>query len=100
MLKFQGFKFNVGDWLARHELLCFVLMTLSFLGFGLFSLDLLRLVSANGAYLLASGWIGLLDGGLAQLLALSLSALAAMAAYLLFKLCEHVLVQRLAHSRH
>jgi membrane protein DedA with SNARE-associated domain len=66
------------DWLAAHAPACFVLMSLSFVVFGLLSLDLVRLVSANAGFLLRAGWDGLLaDGGLVQLLELSLSALAA-----------------------
>lgn len=84
-------------WLAAHVPVCFVLMALSFVLFGILSLDLVRLVSANAGFLLRAGWDGLLDGGLQQLLELSLNALAAIAAYLCFKLCEHVLVHRLAH---
>ena len=86
-------------WLATHGVASFLLMTLAFLGFGLLSLDLVRLVSANAGYLSSTGWAGLLDGGLAQLLELVVNALAAIAAYLVFKLCEHVLVHRLAHGR-
>jgi hypothetical protein len=86
-------------WLARHGLGCFLLMTLSFVAFGLLSLDLVKLVSANAGFLLRAGWMGVADGGLVQLLELCASALAAIAAYLLFKLCEHVLLQRLAYRR-
>ena len=84
-------------WLSTHEFACFLLMTLAFVVFGLLSLDLVRLVSANAGFLLRAGWDGVLDGGLLQLLELGLTALAAIGAYLVFKLCEHVLVHRLAH---
>lgn len=87
-------------WLQTHALACFLLMTAAFLVFGLLSLDLVRLVSANARFLAGTGWMGLWeDGGLRQLLELCLNALLAIAAYLVFKLCEHVLVQRLAHRR-
>ena len=87
------------DWLSRHALAAFLLMTLAFVLFGLLSLDLVRLVSANAGYLLSNGWQGWVDGGFLQLLELVLSALAAIAAYLVFKTCEHVLVQRLLQRR-
>jgi hypothetical protein len=88
------------NWLAAHAPVCFLLMSLSFVVFGLLSLDLVRLVSANTGFLLRAGWDGFFaDGGLVQLLELCLSALVAIAAYLVFKLCELVLVQRLAHAR-
>jgi hypothetical protein len=74
-------------------------MTLAFLLFGLLSLDLVRLVSANASLLAVVGWMGWWDGGPRQLLELLLNALLAMAAYLVFKLCEQVLVQRLSQGR-
>lgn len=83
-------------WLLAHRIACFMLMTVAFLCFGLLSLDLVRIVSANAGFLWSHGWDGLLDGGLRQLVELVLSAFGAIAAWLLFKLCEHALVQRLA----
>ena len=88
------------DWLAAHELICFVLMTVAFLLFGLLSLDLVKVLSANAGYLWMNGWEGLMDGGFRQLLELCGTALLAIAAYLAFKLCEHVLLHRLSHRRH
>ncbi|MBI3347485.1 MAG: hypothetical protein HY020_09790 [Burkholderiales bacterium] len=82
-------------WLRRHRVACFGLMVLSFIGFGLLTLDLVRVVSANAALLSTYGWQALEDGGLRQLLELVGSAIAAMAAWLLFKVCETVLVQSL-----
>ena len=84
-------------WLSSHGLVAFLLMTLTFVLFGLLSLDLVRLVSANADYLLSNGWAGWLDGGFVQLLELAINALLAIASYLSFKLCEHVLVHRLAY---
>lgn len=85
-------------WLNRHIAACFVLMTLSFLVFGILSLDLVKLVSANAGFLWRAGWDGLMDGGFAQLLELVASAVAGIASYLVFKLCEHVLVDKLANK--
>ena len=82
-------------WLRRHRFGCFGLMVLSFVVFGLLTLDLVRLVSANAALLSSYGWQGLQDGGLRQLLELLVSCVGAMAAWLLFKLCETVLIQSL-----
>lgn len=82
-------------WLSRHSVFCFVLLTLSFIVFGALSLDLIRLFGANASFLLAHGWAAVLEGGVRQLFELVLSATLAMAAYLLFKLCEHALVHRL-----
>lgn len=80
-------------WLRRHRIACFCIMVLSFMAFGLLTLDLVRLVGANAALLSTYGWQALEDGALRQLLELLLSAVAAMAAWLLFKVCETVLVQ-------
>ena len=82
-------------WLRRHRLACFGLMVLGFMSFGLLTLDLVRLVSANAAFLSEYGWQGLQDGGLRQLLELLASCIGAMAAWLLFKVCETLLVQSL-----
>ena len=82
-------------WLRRHRIACFALLVLSFMAFGLLTLDLVRLVSANVAFISDNGWQGLRDGGLAQLTELVLSAAAAMAAWLQFKVCETLLLQSL-----
>ncbi len=86
-------------WLSAHFLVTFVLLTVSFMLFAIVTLDLARVVTANAAYISSNGWEGLLDGGLQQFAELSLGAVMAMAFYLLFKLCEHVLTHRLAHAR-
>ncbi len=85
-------------WLRRHRIACFGLMVLSFIAFGLLTLDLVRVVGANVAFLRDNGWQGVQDGGLRQLLELLLSAVAAMAAWLMFKLCETLLLQSLTRS--
>lgn len=82
-------------WLRRHRVACFGVMVLSFIAFGLLTLDLVRLVSVSAAFISDNGWQGLQDGGLRQLLELLASVIAAMLAWLLFKVCETVLVQSL-----
>jgi hypothetical protein len=86
-------------WLRRHPLACFLLMTASFIGFGYLTVDLIRLLSSNANFVLAYGWLALEIGALQQLGELWLAALLAMACYLLFKLCEQVLVQWLAQRQ-
>jgi hypothetical protein len=85
-------------WLRRRRWACFAVMTLGFMAFGLLTLDLLRLVTANAAFLFDNGWQGLLDGGLRQLLELLASCVGAMAAWLLFKLGETLLIQSLTNK--
>ncbi|MET3106496.1 hypothetical protein AAKU67_001208 [Oxalobacteraceae bacterium GrIS 2.11] len=84
-------------WLVKHYVATYFLMVGLFLAFGLLSLDLVKYVSANANYLLETGLMGLLDGGLTQLIELILTSLFAVLAYLGFKLCEHALVERAAH---
>jgi hypothetical protein len=81
--------------LRRQPWACFGLMCLSFLAFGWLTLDLVRLLGANAAFVSDNGWQGLQDGGLAQLAQLLASTGAAMAAWLMFKLCETLLLQSL-----
>jgi hypothetical protein len=85
-------------WLCQHSLVSFLLLTLSFVVFGKLSFDIVHLFSANAEYLLDNGWAGMVDGGLQQLLELILSVCAAMAAYMLFKLCEQALLERMRHQ--
>lgn len=91
MFTFSGFT----GWLRRHRLACFGLMVAAFIVFGLLTLDLVRVVSANVAFITDNGWLGLQEGGLRQLLELLATSVAAMAAWLLFKVCETLLVQSL-----
>jgi len=86
-------------WLCDHGVACFVLLTFSFLVFGKLSFDLIHLFSANADYLLDNGWTGLVDGGLQQLLELLATSCGAMIAYLIFKLCENAMVERLRHHQ-
>lgn len=88
---------NIVAWLGRHTISCFLLMSLCFIFFGLFSLDLVRVFSANAEYIFSNGVAGLMDGGLLQLLELCLGAMGAMICYLVFKICEHILVHKIAH---
>ena len=85
-------------WLRRHPLASFLLMTLSFIAFGYLTLDLVRLIGSNTAFIVAHGWVALASGGLQQFAELSLSALLAMACYLLFKLSEQALLKRLSED--
>lgn len=87
-------------WLHRHRVICFLLMTVSFIVFGALSLDLVRLVKVNGNLLWEHGLQGVMDGGLQQLAELWLSAFGAIGCYLVFKLCEHILVLYLATRKH
>ncbi|MDM8349212.1 hypothetical protein P8H27_09905 [Pseudomonas sp. sp1636] len=83
-------------WLHRHLVVSFLLMTVSFLAFGYFTIDLVHLLSSNTVFIVRHGWMALMSGGLLQFAQLTLMALLAMACYLLFRLCEQAVVQRLS----
>ncbi len=78
--------------------LTFVVMGLAFFCFGMVSLDLLRLLHANAALIVANGAMALADGGALQLLQLIADGYLAMLAYVVMKTCEHTLSHWLADS--
>ena len=84
-------------WFRRVVLakpwLAFIVMVLSFFAFGIGTLNLFHLLSANGRFLLTYGWEAIVDGGLRQLVELLANSFLAMMAYVVFKACEH----RLSH---
>ena len=90
---------KVFAWLCAHAVACFILLTVSFLVFGKLSYDLIHLFTANAEYLADNGWVGLIEGGFQQLLELILSAFGAMAAYMMFKLCEHAMTECLRYKK-
>jgi hypothetical protein len=71
-------------------------MTVSFIAFGVLTVDLVRLIAANTDFVFSYGLSALVDGGLRQFLELWLGALLAMALYMVFKFCEQVLLHRLS----
>ena len=84
-------------WLVCHSLATYILMAVSATLFGVLSLDMAHYVSANAEYLLENRWVGVLEGGFAQFIDLWTKILLGTAAYLVFKLCEHALIERVAH---
>jgi len=90
----------VRGWFRRQVLsrrwACFAVMVLSFLAFGAGTLNLFFILRANLGLLAEHGWQAVMDGGLLQLADILVSGCASMAAYIVFKACEHRLVQWLA----
>lgn len=84
------------DWLVRNSIATLVLMALSFVAFGTLSVNLVSYASANANYLLSYGWEAFKDGGLQQLLELWVQIFIAIGTYLVFKLSEHALIERIA----
>jgi hypothetical protein len=77
----------------------FALLVLSFLVFGAGTYNLFLLLKANLELIARHGLQALADGAASQFAELLLSAVFGMAAYVLFKACEHQLVQRLCHPK-
>jgi hypothetical protein len=80
--------------ILRPYWLCFLVMGLSFVGFGLGTLNLIYVFKANADLLATHGWMALADGGFQQLVEILLTGYASLLAYIVFKACEH----RLAHG--
>jgi hypothetical protein len=90
------------DWiyfLFRNPLLTFVLLGLFFLLFGLTSINLFFLLKANINLFLEYGLMVIDDGALDQLVELLGSAYLSMLFWLLFRICERILVERLTKKR-
>jgi hypothetical protein len=83
--------------LARRWL-TFVVLCLGFAVFGACTLNLFVLLRANLALVADNGLMALLDGAAQQFLELMLTLAAGMAAYIVFKACEHRLVHGLTHT--
>lgn len=78
----------------------FLVMGLSFVVFGAGSLNLFYVFKANVTLLLEHGWQAAMDGGGQQLAEILFTGYASMAAYLVFKACEHSLVHWLGEPSH
>jgi hypothetical protein len=87
------------DFLFRRPRLTFALMGALFLLFGVTSVNLFVLLKANIDLFLEYGAMVIADGALQQLAELLGSAYLSMLFYLLFKVCERILVERLTAKR-
>lgn len=93
---------RLGAWFRRAVLarrwLTFVVLGLAFFVFGSGSVNLFFLLKANGELLAEHGWQAAMDGGARQLVELLASGYVSMAAYVVFKACEHALVHGLVDA--
>ncbi len=80
-------------WVLARPWLSFVVMSFSFLAFGAGTLNLIDLFQANARFIAEQGWQAVMDGALLQLVELVVTGTVSMAAYVVFKTCEH----RLSH---
>ncbi len=93
---------RIPAWFQRTVLarrwLTFVVMGLAFFGFGAGSLNLFFLLKANTTLLAEHGWMAAMDGGARQLIELLVTGYLSVAAYVVFKACEHALVHHLCDA--
>lgn len=87
------------DFLYARPRLTFVLMGVLFLLFGVTSVNLFVLLKMNIDLFIQYGAMVIADGAVEQLVDLIGSAYLSMVFYILFKVCERVLVERLTASR-
>jgi len=80
--------------LYEHAWLAFLLMGLSFVLFGVATLNLLYIFRAAWEFLVTHGWDAVREGVLMQIAELVVSGYLAAAFYVLFKVCEKALVER------
>jgi hypothetical protein len=86
-------------FLARRWWLAFILLGVTFVLGGLVTLNLLHTLSANFEFLSSYGFEALREGGFRQLVEIIVSGYFAAACYVVFKLCEKVLVERLSKKQ-
>lgn len=76
-------------WILSRLWLTFVVLGVSFFVFGAATVNLGRLLLANSLLLSHYGWQAVMDGALWQLVDLVITGYLSMAAYIVFKTCEH-----------
>lgn len=77
----------------------FIVLGISFLIFGASTVNLGQLLMSNARVLNEYGWQAAMDGALRQLAELVSTGYLGMAAYVVFKTCEHRLSDWLGHGR-
>lgn len=82
--------------IAQRPLLVFLLQGLFFVLFGVSSLNLVYLFKANIELVLQHGWLALVSGAAWQFAELVLLGYLSAAFFVAFKVCEKLLVDRLA----
>ena len=86
-------------FLYRRWWVAFIGLGVSFVLFGFVTLSLLHTLMANFEFLSMYGIEAAREGGLQQLLEIVVSGYFAAASYVVFKLCEKVLVERLTTDK-
>lgn len=83
--------------LTFHWTVTILLMAVFGLLFGLVSLNIISLLHTNFSLIAKHGAMALMDGALIQLLQLLGYGFLSLIFWLLFKACEHVLVDKMSH---
>lgn len=91
---------RLNRFLLDHPLFTYVLCGVSFALFGLVSIDLVRLLKANLTLFIDYGTMVIGEGAVEQLAGLMLYGYLSLALFIVFKTCEHALVERATHRRH
>jgi hypothetical protein len=93
----------VKRWFHRIVLsrrwLTFLVMGLAFFVFGAGTYNIVMLFSANAELISNYGWQALMDGGALQFLELVVTGYLSLAAYVVFKTCEHKLTHDLSSEQ-
>ena len=87
-------------WVLSRLWLTYVVLGLSFFAFGAGTLNLGFLFAANLRLLQQYGWDAVMDGALTQLCELLATGYLSIAAYVVFKACEHRLTAWLGGELH
>ncbi len=82
----------------RRAWTSFLVLGLSFLGFATGTVNLAMLLKIHVDLVVENGWQALMDGAAMQLVELLFSGYVSMAFYVVFKTCEHRLVNGLGHT--
>ena len=85
-------KATIVKYLARSPFSTLCLMTISFLAFGCFSLNLFFLFQANLGAIKNYGWMILADGAALQFFQIIANAFLSVIFYSIWKLCERLIV--------
>jgi len=76
-------------WILSRLWLTFIVLGVSFFIFAATTVNLGRLLLASSRLLSDYGWQAVMDGALRQLIELVVTGYLSMAAYIVFKTCEH-----------
>jgi hypothetical protein len=76
-------------WVLSRLWLTFIVLGVSFFIFGAATVNLGRLFLANSRLLSDYGWQAVMDGAATQSIQLVITGYLGMAAYIVFKTCEH-----------